>query len=190
MPTITAREELGNLIIDFGDGTDYTVYPVPGKIGIEIQAMLVGVALGATLAADGPDKVIEDTDRMTRLALGVKDPDAAPRRKLRKAPNQTEQAAQRRWNDFQNLRSARQAIVAQAALLWNCGGGGIDAVLDLLDEAGGYPKALERVMQSSGLGAQYKTLKAWLDGAAQAQNSEAASTEPTTTPTGGKNTSA
>lgn len=172
MPT-TARELNGNLVIDFGDGTDYTVYPVPGSVGIEIQTLLIGVALGTTMHGHGAEKVMEDTDRLTKLALGI------PTKKRKQAPN-------RRMREFDEMRAARQQVIAQAAILWNTGGGGIDAVQDLLDEAGGgYPKALGRVMRSSGLGDQYEVLRTWLDSAAD--TSETASTP---NPTGGPSTSA
>jgi len=171
---ITAKEHLGNLIIDFGDETSFTIYPVPSKIGIEIQALLVGITMGTTMHEHGADRLMADTEKIAKLALGVP---------LKGKPN-------RRWREFSELRSARATLVSQAAILWNTGGGSIDAVNDLLDEAGGYPKALGRVMQSSGLGEQYKLLRTWLDGAAQAQNSAAASTASTTTPTGTSNTSA
>lgn len=173
---ITAREHLGNLVIDFGDGTDYTIYPVPGSVGIEIQGLLVGLALGTTAAGQGNEQAFEDTERLTKLALGI------PTKKRKQAPN-------RRMREFEQMRQARQQIIAQAAILWNTGGGGIDAVHDLLNEAGGYPKALERVMASSGLGEQYKVLRAWLSGGDPEPSSEAAGTAPTTTPTGTANTS-
>lgn len=181
MPT-TAREEAGNLIIDFGDGTDYTIYPVPGAIGIEIQALLVGVALGVTMHEQGPEAVMENTERLAMLALGV--PTEKPKKRLRKAPNQAEQTALARYKEFQQLRSARQVIVSQAAILWNTGGGSIEAVGDLLNEAGGYPKALGRVMESSGLGDKYQLLRTWLDSAA-----DTSETDSTKNPSGGPNTS-
>ncbi|WP_449277994.1 hypothetical protein [Leucobacter sp. GX24907] len=181
MPT-TAREHLGNLIIDFGDGTEFTIYPVPGKVGLEIQTLLVGIAMGTTLHGEGPEKAYEDTERLTKLALGVPD---APAGKRRKAPNKAQQAALQRFTDFENLRQARQQIVAQVATLWNTGGGGIEAVLDLLDEAGGYPKALGRVMASSGLGDQFELLRTWLDSAAGTSAEDS-----TKSPTGGPTTSA
>ncbi|MHA3724319.1 hypothetical protein ACXR2T_10610 [Leucobacter sp. HY1910] len=167
MPT-TAREHLGNLIIGFGDGTDYTIYPVPGSIGLEIQALLVGLTLGTTAHEQGADQVISDTERIAKLALGVP---------LKGKSN-------KRWREFDQLRSARATLISQAAILWNTGGGGIEAVEDLINEAGGYPKALERVMQSSGLGAQYKILRTWLDGVGV--TSETASTQ---SPTGTGTTS-
>lgn len=156
MPT-TAHEADGNLIIDFGDGTTYTVYPVPGSVGIQIQTLLVGLAMGTTMHGQGPQQVIDDTEKVTKLALGL------PAGKSKKVPN-------RRWREFDQMRAARQAVVSQAAILWNCGGGGIDAVNDLLDEAGGYPKALGRVMQSSGLGDKYEVLRTYLDGVVQGRN--------------------
>lgn len=180
MPT-TAHEDAGNLIIDFGDGTTYTVYPVPGSIGIEIQTLLVPLALGTTVHGQGPERAIEDTERLTKLALGI--PTETKRR--RRAPNRTEQAAQKRFAEFEELRAARQAEVSQAAILWNCGGGGIDAVQDLFDEAGGYPKGLGRVMQSSGLGEQYKVLRTWLDSGV-----DTSATASTKNPSGGPSTSA
>ncbi|WP_449281255.1 hypothetical protein [Leucobacter sp.] len=181
MPT-TAKEHLGNLVIDFGDGTDYTIYPVPGSIGIEIQTLLVGISLGTTMHGQGPDQVLADTERLTKLALGM--PTEASKRR-RKAPNRAEQAARQRFTAFEGLRQARQQIVAQAAILWNTGGGGIEAVEDLLNEAGGYPKALGRVMDSSGLGDKYALLRTWLDSAA-----DTSATASTKSPDGGPNTSA
>lgn len=180
MPT-TAQELNGNLILDFGDDTTYTIYPVPGKIGTEIQSLLVGVALGVTMQEHGPEAVMENTEKLAMLALGV--PAEKPK-KFRKAPNRAQQAAAARYAEFQQLRSARQVIVSQAAILWNTGGGSIEAVNDLLNEAGGYPKALGRVMEFSGLGAQYKLLRTWLDSADV--TSETASTN---NPTGGLTTS-
>lgn len=183
MPT-TAHENEGNLVIDFGDGTNYTIYPVPGSIGIEIQTLLVGVALGVTMHEQGAEAVIENTDRLTKLALGV--PTEKKLTKFRKkAPNAQAQAAVRRFKDFEELRGARQNVVAQAAILWNTGGGGIAAVEDLLNEAGGYPKALGRVMESSGLGDKYQLLRTWLDSAANTS-----ATDSTKNPPGGLNTSA
>lgn len=180
MPT-TAQELNGNLVIDFGDGSDYTIYPVPGKIGIEIQALLVGISLGTTMHEQGPEAVIENTERLTKLALGMPD---APAKRRRRAPNRAEQAAQERFTEFEQMRAARQQVIAQAAMLWNTGGGGLDAVQDLLDEAGGYPKALGRVMESSGLGAQYQVLRTWLG---SAENTSATASTPN--PTGGPSTS-
>lgn len=147
----TATEHHGDLVIDFGDGTTYTVYPVPGKTGIEIQTLLVGISLGTTMHGQGPEQVMEDTERLTKLALGI------PAKKRKQAPN-------RRWTEFDRMRASRQSIVAQAAILWNTGGGGIEAVNELLNEAGGYPKALGLVMQSSGLGDKYEALRTWLNG--------------------------
>lgn len=187
MPT-TAREHEGNLLLDFGDGTGYTVYPVPSSTGIEIQALLVGLATGFTMNEHGPDKVMADTERVAKLAIGI-NPDQPKKR--RRAPNRAEQEQAQRWREFDQLRSARATVVSQAAILWNTGGGGIDAVNDLLDEAGGYPKALGRVMQSSGLGEQFELLKTWLDGAAaRGQRSATGGSVPTTTPTGSSSTSA
>lgn len=182
MPT-TATEINGNLVIDFGDGTDFTIFPVPGSIGIEIQSLLVGVALGVTMHEQGPEAVMENTDRLTKLALGA--PTELPKRFRKKAPNAREQAAVQRFKGFENLRAARQSIVAQAAILWNTGGGSIEAVSDLLNEAGGYPKALGRVMESSGLGDKYQLLRTWLDSAA-----DTSETDSTKNLSGGPNTSA
>ncbi len=170
MPT-TAREDHGALVIDFGDGTDFTIYPVPGSVGKEIQVLLIGVALGTTMHEHGPERLLADTERLTQLALGI------PTKKRKQAPN-------RRMREFDQMRAARQQIVAQAAILWNTGGGSIEAVEDLLNEAGGYPKALERVMVSSGLGEQYKVLRTWLDSAA-----DTLATGSTKSPIGGPNTS-
>lgn len=181
MPT-TAQEINGNLFIDFGDGTDYTVYPVPGAVGIEIQALLVGVALGVTMNEQGPEAVMENTERLAQLSLGMP---VAKARKLRKAPNQSGQASAARYKEFQNMRAARQMIVSQAAILWNTGGGSIEAVNDLFNEAGGYPKALGRVMQSSGLGDKYELLRTWLSSAGNTSE-----TDSTNSPIGGPNTSA
>mgnify|MGYP001039273168 CR=1 FL=1 len=180
---ITAREELGNLIIDFGDGTTYTVYPVPASAGIEIQSLLVGLTMGATMNEFGPDRVMSDTERVVKLAIGV-NPNPPSQKRRKRAPNQAEQEQARRWQEFDSLRSARSMIVSQAAILWNTGGGGIEAVGDLFSEAGGYPKALGRVMQSSGLGDQFTLLKTYLDGVANRS-----ATDSSATPTGGPSTS-
>ncbi|QIK63835.1 hypothetical protein G7068_12015 [Leucobacter viscericola] len=166
--TTTARELNGNLIIDFGDGTDYMVYPVPGKIGIEIQAILVGITMGTTGHEHGADRLASDTEKIAKLALGVP----------------VKGRTNKRWAEFDKLRSARATVVSQAAILWNTGGGGIDAVMDLLEEGGGYPKALGRVMQSSGLGDQWKILRTWLDGVGLTS-----ATASTPNLTGGLNTS-
>lgn len=152
MPT-TATETSGNLLLDFGDGTSFTVYPVPGKIGIEIQALLVGVGSGVTMYAQGPEQHEANAERIAVLALGL------PAKKRRQAPN-------KRMREFAELRAARQNVVVQAATLWNAGGGGIEAVDDLLNEGGSYPKALARVMESSGLGEGFEALRTWLDSAA------------------------
>lgn len=175
MPT-TATELNGNLVIDFGDGTSFTVHPVPGKIGIEIQSLLVGVGSGVTMYAQGPEQHEANAERLAILALGL------PTKKRKQAPN-------RRATEFNNLRAARQAVVVQAATLWNAGGGGIDAVNDLLEEAGGYPKALARVMESSGLGDGFKALQTWLNGEGQELNSETDSSASTTTQPGTSSTS-
>lgn len=168
----TATERQGNLIIDFGDGTGFTVYPVPGKIGIEIQSLLVGVGTGTTLFAQGTEQHQDAAERIAKLALGY------PTKKRRQAPN-------KRIQEFENLRAERQTIVVQCATMWNTGGGGIDAVNDLLGEGGSYPKALGRVMESSGLGEAFAALQTLLAGAGK--TSEEGSTS---TPTGGENTSA
>lgn len=68
--------------------------------------------------------------------------------------------------------------------MWNTGGGGIDAVNDLLVEGGSYPKALGRVMESSGLGEAFATLQTLLAGAGKTSAEGS-----TSTPTGGENTS-
>lgn len=170
---VTAYESNAELIIDFGDGTSYTIPPLPGKHGIEALSMLVGVSMGVTLSEHGPERMLEDTNKLTRLVLGFDREDGEQREK-----------------EFEQMRAERQAVVAQAGLLWNVQGGSLAAVLDLIDEAdGGFPKALGRVMQSCGLGTEYAQLQTWLDGESQAQNSETASTAATTTPPGTANTS-
>lgn len=179
MPT-TAREDAGNLILDFGDGTSFTIHPVPGHVGIQIQPLLVQIALG-THQGD-LEQLAADTELIAKLALGM----PTDGKKRRRAPNRAEQERARRWREYDELRAARQALVSQAAILWNTAGGSFEAVLDLIDEAGGgYPKALGRVMRSSGLGDQYELLRTWLAGAAG--TSETASTP---SPTGGPSTSA
>lgn len=166
MPTI-AYEEADRLVIDFGH-SNFSVPAIPGHLGKKASTLLVSVAMGVSDPAQTDDMVTE----LTEIVLGKQ----LARWKARKRA-------------FENLRAPLQSVVVQAATLWNVHGGGIDAVNDLLDEAGGgYPKALGRVMHSLGLGEQYELLRTYLDGAAQAQNSPAGSSASTTTPTGTANT--
>lgn len=165
----TAREENRHLHISLDDGTEFTVPPLPGRYGKEATALLISVSMGAGEI----DEILPNTERLVKLALGQ--PLAGWRRRQR---------------EFEDLRATQQEQISQAAIVWNCQGGSIDAVNDLFDEAGGYPKALGRVMESCGLGREYELLQTWLNGVSKAPSSETASTADTSTPTGTANTSA
>lgn len=150
---ITAREEKRKLIIDLGDDETYiTVPPVRGEQGREATALLVGVTFGATEGV--PDTEVA-TDRITRICMGEGLP-----------------GFEERFETFSELRGTEQMLVGQAVMFWNCQGGSIEAVNDILDsEPGvGLPKALNRVMQSYGLGAQFKRLTTFLGGESPAPN--------------------
>lgn len=160
--TITAHEQNRNLVIDLGDGTLFTVPPIPGKVGRELLGRLVSIAFGTDL-----ENAEESALVLARSALGEGLPGWAEREQL-----------------FDTLRASEQERVSQAAILWNVQGGSIDAVHDLLNTEAGeaYPKALGRVMRSCGLGPQFEALRTWLNGA---------SVNPTSTdstaPTSGRN---
>lgn len=171
MPT-TAREEGRNLVIDFGESGTFTVPPMSGKQGRIALDLLLGITLGTTRHQHGQEREESDTEELTGLAVGF----SGLRGRIRKAR-------------FERLRAQQQQEVAQAAILWNVHGGSIDAVHDLLDEAGGYPKALGRVMRSCGQGQAYEALMTLLNGADQALSKATASSASTTTPTGTANTS-
>lgn len=171
MPT-TAREDHGNLIIDLGGSGTFTIPPMPGKNGRQALKMLLDVAFGAARKESGPEGERETTERLTMMCLGCDRISGFWRKR-----------------QFERLRATHQELVGEAAILWNVHGGSIDAVNDLLDEAGGYPKALGRVLRSCGLGPAYEALTTLLDGAAQAQNSVTDSMPSTTIPTGTGTTS-
>lgn len=167
MPT-TARETQGRLVIDFGDDNSFEIPPMRGRHGKEALDLLLGVTFGHTRNEFGQDAENDATERLRRMVLC-----------LNGIPGWV------RERRFQSLRSTQQQLVSQAAILWNVQGGSIDAVLDLLDSAGGgYPKGLGRVMRSCGLDAQYELLKTWLDSAASIS-----ATASTPNPTGGPSTS-
>ncbi|UOQ58095.1 hypothetical protein MUN78_04415 [Leucobacter allii] len=132
----------------------------------------MGITLGLTKQQHGPEREATDTERLTRLSVGFSGVTGRIRR-----------------TRFNKLRAAQQQELAQAAILWNVHGGSLDAVHDLLDEAGGYPKALGRVMRSCGQGAAYEVLMTLLNGADRALSSVTASSAPTTIPTGTGSTS-
>ena len=169
----TAREDRGRLILELGSSGTITIPPLPGRHGKEALGLLIGITLGSTKKQHGIERVFQDTEKLTFMCLGVNG--IAGRLRRRK---------------FERLRATEQEFVGQAAILWNVQGGRIDAVLDLLDEAGGYPKALGRVMRSCGLGKPFETLTTLLNGVVQEPSSAEASTPSTTTPTGTSSTSA
>lgn len=164
----TAREERGNLVIDFGE-TIFTVPPMKGKHGRHALDLLLGITFGSTQREQGIDAELAATEELRRMVLGL--------------------AGVTGWwreRQFQRLRATQQQIISQAAILWNVQGGSLEAVLDLLDETDGdYPKGLGRVMRSCGLGAQYEALKTWLGSVAALS-----ATASTKNPTGGPSTSA
>lgn len=147
---ITAREEKRKLIIDLGDDETYLVIPpVKGEQGRKATALLVGVTFGAS---DGLKGAEEQTDEITRICLGESLP-----------------GFEERLETFSDLRGTEQMLIGQAVIFWNCQGGSIEAVNDILDsEPGvGLPKALNRVMRSYGLDGQYKRLTTFLGGESQ-----------------------
>lgn len=164
---ITARENGRTLVLDLGDSS-FTVPPMPGRHGREALSILLGVTFGSTRKEDGVDGENAATEKLRRMVLGLEGIGGWIRERR-----------------FQRLRATEQQAVSQAAILWNVQGGSIEAVLDLLDEAGGgYPKGLGRVMRSCGLGEAYETLRTWLDSVASISE-----TGSTPSPTGGPNTS-
>ena len=165
----TARESRGRLVIDFGDGAAFTIPPMRGKHGKTALDILLGITFGHTRNDEGQEAENAATERLRRMVLCL--------------DGFTGWMRERR---FQALRATQQQTVSQAAILWNVQGGSLDAVLDLLDEAGGgYPKGLGRVMRSCGLDAQYELLRTWLDSVANLS-----ATASTPNPTGGLSTSA
>lgn len=141
---MTAFEQNRHLNIDLGDGTMFTVPPIPGRIGKRLLGLLVQVSFGTNL-----ETADVDAEELAAEALG------------KSAPGWEEREAL-----YETLRASEQAQVAQAAIVWNVQGGSIDAVHDLLNTEAGeaYPKALARVMESCGLGPQFNQLRQWLNG--------------------------
>lgn len=166
--TITAFEQNRNLIIDLGDGTLFTVPPIPGRVGRELLGRLVSVAFGTDL-----ENAEESAMILARKSLGEDLPGWEEREAM-----------------FEDLRAPEQERVSQAAILWNVQGGSIDAVHDLLNTEAGeaYPKALGRVMRSCGLGPQFEALRTWLNGVSGSPT-QTDSTAPTTGRNGISNTS-
>lgn len=161
--SMTAFEQNRQLHIDLGDGTIFTIPPIPGADGKEILGALVSVAF----ATDMQNAEQASIDMSVR-ALGLPTDDG----KHNGLPGHEERRAL-----YDSLRASEQERIAQAALLWNVQGGSIDAVHDLLNTEAGeaYPKALGRVMRSCGLGPQFAALHNWLNGVS------ASSTPPTGT---------
>lgn len=170
--TTTAHEEGRNLVVDLGGAGTFTVPPMPGKHGKEALGILLGIATGSTSQEHGPARVTTETERLANMCLGLDGIRGYSRR-----------------TQFRKLRSSQQEILGTAAILWNVHGGSIDAVNDLLEEGGGFPKALGRVMRSSGLGHVFEALQTLLNGASPAPSSAADSSPDTSTPTGTANTS-
>ena len=144
---ITAREEKRHLIIDLGDDeTVLRIPPINGEAGRKATAKLVGITFGAT---SSEDVVEDDTEEIARVCLGEGLP-----------------GFDEVFEVFSSLRGTEQMLVGQAAIFWNCMGGSIDAVHDILgsDPGDGLPKALNRVMRSYGLGDQFKRLTSFLGG--------------------------
>ncbi len=173
--SMTAFEQNRHLHIDLGDGTMFTVPPIPGKTGRELLGLLVSVSFGTDLVNADVNAL-----RLSHLSLGLPDGDDAGL-----------DGWEEREELYHSLRASEQERVSQAAILWNVQGGSIDAVHDLLNTEAGeaYPKALGRVMRSCGLGQQFEALRTWLSGASASPTSTA-STAPTTGPTGTSSTSA
>lgn len=144
---ITAREEKRKLIIDLGDDeTTLIIPPIPGEAGRRATALLVGVTFGAT---EDEEQVHSSTEDIARICLGEGLP-----------------GFDELFATFESLRGTEQMMVGQAAIFWNCQGGSIEAVNDILssDPGVGLPKALNRVMQSYGLAEQFKRLTLFLGG--------------------------
>ncbi len=174
---MTAFEQNRHLIIDLGDGTVFTVPPIPGSTGREMLGILVSVSFGTDL-----ENAEKNAQKLSRQSLGLPS---------RRGAKDGITGWQEREELYESLRASEQERISQAAILWNVQGGSIDAVHDLLTTEAGeaYPKALGRVMRSCGLGQQFDALRTWLSGESETPMS-ADSTAPTTGPTGTSSTSA
>lgn len=163
----TAREQGTKLVLELGESGTFVIPAMPGKHGKAALQLLLGITVGSTAQEHGQERVHTDTQQLTNMCVGLSGPLAVFRR-----------------TRFARLRASQQELVTMAAILWNVHGGSIDAVNDLLEEGGGYPKGLGRVMRSSGLGHVFEALETLLNGASPAPKSATASSDATTIPTG------
>lgn len=183
--TYTAFEQGRKLHIDLGDGEIFIVPPIPGKIGKEMLGIVIATAFGTDM-----ENSEADSDRLGRCALGLPVGEAVRTGGTLPAYPGME-GHEEREQRLEDMRGTEQILVIQAAILWNVQHGSIDAVHDLLNTPAGeaYPKALDRVMRSCGLGAQYRLLRNWLNGASENQT-PTDSTDGTSTPNGTRSTEA
>ncbi|MEJ6490702.1 hypothetical protein PQI23_13330 [Leucobacter sp. USCH14] len=156
----TAFEQGRKLHIDLGDGEIFTVPPIPGRIGREMLGIVTATAFGTDMTNAEADSL-----RLGRCALGL------PVEEVKRANTVLPaypglEGHEEREQRLEDLRGTEQILVTQAAILWNVQHGSIDAVHDLLNTPAGeaYPKALDRVMRSCGLGPQFRLLRNWLSG--------------------------
>jgi hypothetical protein len=130
---ITAAEKGRHLVFTIGDEEDsiaIRVPPLPHKEGGELFALWVEVKF----ESQEPEDATALGTALAKKALG----DA--------------------FDDLDVLRSAESNVVANAAILWNIGGGGIEFVDEYL--ANGLEAAHEKYLKDTGLYAMYAVQKA------------------------------
>lgn len=183
--TINAFVQNRHLHIDLGDGEIFTIPPVPGRIGKEMLGIVIATAFGTDI-----ENSEANSERLGRCAIGL--PVEAEKRGEATVPAYSGLAGwEEREEKLESYRASEQTVILQAAILWNVQNGSMDAVHDLLNTEAGeaYPKALARVMRSSGLEQPFQLLRDWLSGAL-ANPTTAANTDATTSPSGTKPTDA
>lgn len=157
---MVAFEQNRHLHIDLGDGEIFVIPPIPGRIGKEMLGLVITQAFGSDVA-----NAEENSERLGRCAIGLPvDEIVRQHETLPGYPGVGDYAE--REAKLEDYRAAEQTPILQAAILWNVQNGSLDAVHDLLNTEAGeaYPKALGRVMRSSGLEPQFNLLRQWLNG--------------------------
>lgn len=158
---IIAREKGRQLELIVGGGDDALVFlvpPVPARVGAELLADWVGIAVGFT---EGPEALV-GARNLAQSALGAET-----------------------FEGIEDLRWGEQEQIINAAFMWNVQGGGIELVNTYLD--GGLPKARDELLRRSGLEDALSRFNALLDSESDALTPTADSPD-TSTPDGGVNT--
>lgn len=151
---VSAREVGRRLELRVGgqddpDAVVVLVPPVNGAVGTALWGYYGGVLFVLQPEAV---QVQQDVVTMTRLAVGGYWDDDTPQPERERAEAQ--------WALMESLRWEEAEAVAQAALMWNMQGGGMDAVEALLDpQQGGYQGAQELVLRRNNLWRLYSEIR-------------------------------